>query len=54
MDPRELLLVMTICELLGKPATPQTIENTYDRMKAKLLRADQRQAESHSGHRDRS
>jgi hypothetical protein len=54
MDERELLLVMTICELLGKSATPQTIENTYDRMKTKLLRADQRQGESRSGHRGQS
>jgi hypothetical protein len=54
MDERELLLVMTICELLGKSATPQLIEKTYDRMKTKLLRADQRQAESRSAHRDQS
>jgi hypothetical protein len=36
MDEREILLVMTSCELLGKSVTPKDIEKASEKAKKRL------------------
>lgn len=36
MDQREMLLIMTACQLLGESVTPKDIEREYEKAKKRL------------------
>jgi hypothetical protein len=46
MEERDLLLVMTICDLLEKSTSPHAVELAHERAKSALERWRQRMAQS--------
>jgi len=46
VQDKDILLVMTICDLLEKPTSPHAVELAYQRAKSSLERWRQRMAQS--------
>jgi hypothetical protein len=53
MDDKDLLLVMTICDLLGKPVKPEEVDKAFAKAQERLERSGRPPREAKISHAHR-